>query len=586
MAIFDMNVDLEDVIDKIIKKTKKPKKEILERIEEKKEDLGGLITDEGAACIVANELGVEIFEEITYKRKRTQIKDLTAGMNNISVVGRIGSIFPIHEFTRKNGQKGKLVKFVLEDLTGQIQVVLWNEQTRLVTDKKIEVNDIIELKNAYTKAGLGDQIELHLGRQGSINLNPQDIDLTAFENLSSSSSFLKIEQLKARMWNVNLIGRIQWKSGISTFSRQNGIGQVASLNIFDETGQTRVALWDNHASFVEQVNVNDIVKIFNAYTRMGRDNSVEIHIGTRSEIKKEGSLNIDLPESPTNTPSLNEVKIKDLVSVRKNIKVVGKIIELQPPRDVVFKDSSNHQVCDVLFADETGCISLSIWDDTIERIQKGKVYRVENGYVSVFRGNLRLNVGKFGEIIPVNTSIKRINKENNLSEQILEIPRKLIMELKENEIVEIRGTIVSLQEKSPIYNSCPTCNKKINLENGNWTCKKCGIVSNPLLRMLWSFTLDDGTANIRVTVTDEIAEELLGMTTTETKELIEKELIEHYPLILKAKELLGKELIVTGNVRFNSFTSKLDLMANTISYPNPCEELSKLLVKIESSIIS
>ncbi|MFX1296251.1 MAG: hypothetical protein ACFFD2_15550, partial [Promethearchaeota archaeon] len=178
--------------------------------------------------------------------------------------------------------------------------------------------------------------------------------------------------------------------------------------------------------------------------------------------------------------------------------------------------------------------------------------------------------------------INNINQENNLSEKNLEVIRKSIMDLEENEIVEIRGAIVSIPEKNPIYDSCPNCFKKVILKDETGVCKKCGNISEPIPRMLWSLTLDDGTDNIRVTVINKVAEDLLGMTAIEAKQMIENELIEHYPLMSKKKELEGKEIIITGSIRYSSFSSKLELIANNISYPNPRDELSRLLIRMET----
>jgi len=585
MAILRMNVDIEEIITKIIRETKKEKKEVLTRIEAKKEDLGGLITDEGAACIVAKELGVEIFEEITFKRKKLQIKDLTIGMNAVSVIGRINSILPIREFTRKNGQKGKYAKFLLEDATGQALVVLWGDQTNLVSEGKLIEESIIELKNAYVKEGLNNQLEVHLGRRGTINLNPEGIDLADFKNSSPSGDLTKINELRVPMWNVNLIGKVRWKSRITTFSKKTGSGSVASLNIADETGQTRIALWDAHASFVEYIEINDFIRITNAYTREGQNDLIEVHIGRKSTIRKEENPPFDLSDEAVNTSSVNEVKVSDLSSQHKNLRVIGKILQKSDVREVNFKnDNSTHQVCNALFADETGTISLSVWDNDIPLIQEGKTYCIENGYVSTFRGSIQLNVGKFGMIKEINKIIKRINRKNNLSEQIQEIKRKAIVDIEDNETLELFGTIVSLQEKKPIYDSCPNCKKKVRFENSEWNCKKCGSISESVPRMLWSFTLDDGTDNIRVTVIDTIAEELLGMSTSEALQMIADELIEHIPLESRRKDLEGKKIIVKGRIRYNSFTSKLELLANNISYPNPCEELTKILQRVESYI--
>jgi replication factor A1 len=583
MTILKMNVDLEEVIDRIISATKKSKKDILKRINTKKEDLGGLITDEGAACIVAKELGVEIFEPISYKRKRAQIKDLTVGMNAVSIIGRITSIFPSREFTTKKGQKGTFAKFVVQDPSDQIQVVLWNDQTHLITQDKIKENDVVEIKNGYVKAGLGNQLELHLSRQGIITPNPKEIDLTEFNNLPQKRSPLKINELKGIMRNVETLGRVQWKSPVSTFEKQSGTSQRASLGINDETGTIRVALWGDHAPFVDQIEVNDAVRILNGYTRQTQDDSTELHVGDESKIQKETSDSLGISTAPTAPRSLVEVKINDLITQRKNIKVTGKLIQKDAPRDVSIKaDNSAHQVCDVLIADETGCISLSIWDEDISKIQEGKTYCIENGYVSTFRGATKLNVGKFGKITESPTELDKVDKKNNLSEKKIAPERKNLAEVAANDNVQVLGNIVAIPEQTPIYESCPTCYKKVTQKDGAWACERCGKIDTPISRMLWSFLLDDGTSYIRITVVDKLAEKLINMTSAEAKKMIEDTLSEQYPLISKSKELLGKIISVSGSVRLNSYTSALQLMANDISFPDPREEISRLLNRMEN----
>jgi hypothetical protein len=197
---------------------------------------------------------------------------------------------------------------------------------------------------------------------------------------------------------------------------------------------------------------------------------------------------------------------------------------------------------------------------------------------------MKLNVGKFGKIDESDSKIKKVNCENTLSEQQLGATRKYLSDIAATDNVEILGTIVSIPEQNPLYNSCPKCFKKVIPQNGTWSCERCGIIEAPIARMLWSFILDDGTSNIRVTVVDKIAEKLLNMTSAEAKELTEETLSEQYPLISKSKELLGKTILVSGNVRHNTYTSKLQLMANDISFPNPRDELSNLLSRVESYI--
>lgn len=579
-----MNVNLEDVINKIITETKNSKKEILSRIQEKKDELGGLITDEGAACIVAKDLGVEVFDSTPYKTKHLQIKDLFEGMSAVSIIGRVVAIFPIREFTFKSGPKrdqpGKRAKLLVQDQTGQILVVLWNEHTELLANNTVKQNKIIELKNAYIKAGFNGKLEMHLGKQGLIEPNPPDIDAADFTKLTLAVT--KIAQITHPM-SVNLFAKVQWKSEINTYEG----GQVANLGIFDETGQTKLALWRDHAPFVERVEINDIVKLINAYTRQQEDGSIELNLGNDSLIAIEKDAAITIPDAPalqSASPPELTIKIGDITPESRHINLHGKVIEKADPRTVQFQDGSEHKVCEILLADETGCVSLSLWDEDIEKVQKGSVISIKNGYVSIFRNTMQLNAGKYGQIEPSDVKITKINRDKNLSDIQVTVERKRLQNLLQNERIEVLGTIVFVQEKKPFYDSCPHCNKKVTQIEEKWRCERCGEIPAPVPRMLWSFTLDDGTENIRVTVGDQVAEKLLEMTVTEARQMVEENFIEHYPLLNKSKDLLGKKILVKGDVRYSDFTKELELRAIDIQYPDPKEEALRLLARIESSI--
>ena len=51
-----------------------------------------------------------------------------------------------------------------------------------------------------------------------------------------------------------------------------------------------------------------------------------------------------------------------------------------------------------MLKDETGQIKLSLWDDQIDMVKQGSKVRITNGYTNSFRGELRLNVGRYGKL--------------------------------------------------------------------------------------------------------------------------------------------------------------------------------------------
>ncbi|UCH32886.1 MAG: single-stranded DNA-binding protein [Candidatus Bathyarchaeota archaeon] len=109
----------------------------------------------------------------------------------------------------------------------------------------------------------------------------------------------------------------------------------------------------------------------------------------------------------------------------REVNTVVKVISKSEVRDVKGKDYSLHRVQDALVGDETGCVYLTLWDENIDKIGEGATLRITNGYINLFRGNMRLNVGKYGSFDLLEESpITDVNTENNLSDKRYEQERR------------------------------------------------------------------------------------------------------------------------------------------------------------------
>ncbi|MEM2971135.1 MAG: OB-fold nucleic acid binding domain-containing protein [Candidatus Bathyarchaeia archaeon] len=96
------------------------------------------------------------------------------------------------------------------------------------------------------------------------------------------------------------------------------------------------------------------------------------------------------------------MKIKDLRSGMKNVSVEAKVIEKTEAYEVLsrFKDET-YKVATAVIADETGKIKLTLWNEQINQVNVDDTVKVENGYVTSFRGEIQLNIGKYGKLTVV-----------------------------------------------------------------------------------------------------------------------------------------------------------------------------------------
>jgi len=114
-------------------------------------------------------------------------------------------------------------------------------------------------------------------------------------------------------------------------------------------------------------------------------------------------------------------KVADLNLDSRRVNVVGKVVSVGKPRDVISRrDGTSHSVADVTIGDETGTVILTLWDDNIGVAKEGSVLAVRNGYVSLFRGSIRLNVGRYGGIEKSEQDIPEVKTDNNISEKVYE----------------------------------------------------------------------------------------------------------------------------------------------------------------------
>jgi replication factor A1 len=111
-----------------------------------------------------------------------------------------------------------------------------------------------------------------------------------------------------------------------------------------------------------------------------------------------------------------ELKVKDLTPETKSVNVTVKVVSIGEPESVPARGGGVRHVTEAKVGDETASVIMSLWEKQGEGVSDGMVFRIENGYVSLVRGHMRLNVGKYGRMDPNDTDIPKVNEEENLSE--------------------------------------------------------------------------------------------------------------------------------------------------------------------------
>ena len=192
----------EDIVNKIKTSSGLTDKEIEEKIKKKLENLAGLVSREGAAHIIANELKIKIFD---LEGRRLKISELYSGMRSIEIIGKVLKLYDVREFKKEN-REGKIGSLLVGDETGTVRIVIWDGGLiKIIENNEVKEEDVVKIKNAYVKDNNGF-IEVHLGERASLIVNPDGESIESVRMVRELNT-KKISELQ-KDDNVTIIGTV------------------------------------------------------------------------------------------------------------------------------------------------------------------------------------------------------------------------------------------------------------------------------------------------------------------------------------------------------------------------------------------
>ena len=92
------------------------------------------------------------------------------------------------------------------------------------------------------------------------------------------------------------------------------------------------------------------------------------------------------------------MKIADLKGEVSRVDVEGEVVEKGEVRTVNLRAGGTSTVADATIKDDSGRIKLSLWGEQINSVDVGDKVKIENGYTKAFRGEVQLNIGRYGKL--------------------------------------------------------------------------------------------------------------------------------------------------------------------------------------------
>lgn len=282
-------------------------------------------------------------------------------------------------------------------------------------------------------------------------------------------------------------------------------------------------------------------------------------------ISKEGAAHIvanDLGVKIFQQMKQGRAKVTELTPQQRNVEILVRVVKNYGIRQFKTEKKEGRNAA-FLAGDATGVIRTTVWDEPVikqlESLKDNDVVLIKGAYVRENNGFKELHLGSGSSVA--------LNPENETVEFSRQQPlSKAIAELKDKDTAVIAGTVVQIFEPR-FYEACSTCNKK--LVEG--LCPNHGKVEKRIVPIV-NVILDDGTDNIRVVCFRENAEAVLG----KDSETLSK--VRENPGLFEEikRNILGKQLQITGKVNMNEMFARLEMVANSVKEATPADVVANV----------
>ena len=342
--------------------TKRPElteKQLRDMFEQKKEDAGFLLNDEGAAFMVTSDLGVSPLGESL--KTEMKIRDLFPQINDVTLAGRILTIYPPRQFARKDGSTGRLMKILVGDETGTVEIVFWNDVIENQTVKNLRPSLGVKVSHGYTRQALNGKAEIHFGNRTEVSVL-SDEEVAKFPSVES---FLdNIANMKSDTVEANVEGTVVSVNPQKTFERADGVGQLTKLALQDDSGTIGVVLWNEKSEQVKDIVPGDSMRIFRGKPKHNNFGNLELHIDRQAQVDITQNK-----ESVSKGVASHSANVRSLASVlpgERGLLIEGIVLETPILKDVTLKDGTQVKVASFQLKDGAAEARVSLWRQLAE----------------------------------------------------------------------------------------------------------------------------------------------------------------------------------------------------------------------------
>ncbi|XP_043470939.1 replication protein A 70 kDa DNA-binding subunit-like [Leptopilina heterotoma] len=522
----------------------------------------------------------------------------------------------------------KVNSYELGTLKNLVNSVIMVKNVEIVTSGE-QIGNLIGNPYTYVPKGLNIKDQLPVVeevRANPVNNNPESgQNETEIVRASQSSVYQNIYTVPLinlspyyGKWIIR--ARVSAKSDIRTWSNARGEGKLFSLDLIDESGEIRCTGFNDQVdAFYDLFQIESIyyiskcqVKPVNKrYTTIKHE--FELVLGAETSILRYEGEDLHIPMIQFDFCVISDIEFKengyavDILAILKN---VGEVVKSTSQRSGVDFVKRNLLLVD----DSNTMVTLTLWGAQAEAFSEteGTPLALKNVTVKEFNGDKSLSTVS-STIVQANPAIPDVDRiitwyndtekaktakmiSNTISVSssslswlnFLQVQEQNIGLQEKNNMFLTKAVIGSLNHQNCLYKACPSdnCNKKLlDPINGMYRCVKCNAdFPNFTYKMIIQASLLDYTQELRVTIFNNEAEQILNKSAQEVGNIQENLSIDAYGDIFENCKLKYYNFkILMKQEHFNNI-SKVRAIVQSVTPVNFLDYSAHLLKEIKNTM--
>jgi replication factor A1 len=265
-----------------------------------------------------------------------------------------------------------------------------------------EIEDVYEdLDAELSEAEFRERVEERVARMEGLVDEAAAAELVAHElseGAGEGGELDNVADIEPGMEEVQFVAKVARVGDVREFERDEGEdGRVLNAELVDESGSVRVTFWDDRAvEAADELAVGDVLGV-GGRPKDGY-NGVEVNVD---------AVDPD-PDEAVDVSVEGTYAVEDLSLGLSGVSLCGRVLGTDEVRTFERDDGSEGRVSNLLVGDETGRVTVTLWDGRADRateLDPGDTVEIVDGYVRERDGALELHVGDRGAVETVDEEV-------------------------------------------------------------------------------------------------------------------------------------------------------------------------------------